>query len=313
MESRISTQIDGVTLWLSNLEKPLFANGFTKGELISYYVEIAGAMLPHLEGRAITRVRFPGGTRSQWFYEKNAPSGTPEWVETLAVATSAGQVSYVVARDRATLAWLANLAAVELHTPQWRLENATVGAAGVILDGDAEPRSTTLVIDLDPGPGITPADSARAAIVAATTLAELGLVAHPKTSGNKGLQLSAPISPTPASSVFAFAQALARHLAARYPRLFVATMAKEARTGLVFLDYAQNLAARNTVTAYSVRGLDSPSVATPLTWDEVAALSPDSVLQTTPAQALERVGRMGDLWEAQIPTPHSPRLPDPPA
>lgn len=313
METRISTQVDGVTVSLSNLDKPLFSDGFTKGELISYYVEVAEVMLPHLAGRAVTRVRFPSGTAAQSFYEKNAPAGTPDWVATMAVATSAGQVSYVLARDRATLVWLANLAAVELHTPQWRIEHATIGDFGVILDGAEEPRSTTLLIDLDPGPGVTPEDSAKAAIVAATSLAELGLVAYPKTSGNKGLQLSVPIAPTPASEVFGFAQALARSLAARHPRQFVATMAKQARAGLVFLDYAQNLAARNTVTAYSVRGLASPSVATPLSWDEVAALRPDSVLRVSPAEALRRVGTMGDLWEAQIPTVDSPELPDPPA
>ena len=311
MNERIATQIDGVTLSLSNLDKPLFPSGFTKGELISYYVEVAEAMLPHLADRAITRVRFPNGTSGQSFYEKNAPGGTPEWVRTLDVETSAGTVTYVMADDRPTLAWLANLAAIELHAPQWRAADATMGPDGVVLEGEDEPRSTTLVVDLDPGPGITPADSARGAILAATALAELGLEAHPKTSGNKGLQLSVPIAATPASQVFTFAQSLAKHLAVKHPKQFVATMAKDARGGLIFVDYAQNLAARNTVTAYSVRGLDEPSVATPLNWEEVAALQPDSRLRTSPAQALDRLGRSGDLWQAQLPTADSPKLPDP--
>ena len=311
MSDRIATEVDGVSLTLSNLDKPLFPSGFTKGELISYYVGVADAMLPHLRDRAITRVRFPDGTGAASFFEKNAPAGTPEWVRTQDVATSAGTVSYVVADDRATLAWLANLAAVELHTPQWRAAEARSGHDGVILSGDDEPRATTLMIDLDAGPGITPADSARGAILTATLLAELGLEAFPKTSGNKGLQLSVPLAPTPASEVYAFAQSLARHLAATNPRLFIATMSREARAGLIFVDFAQNLAARNTVTAYSVRGLDAPSVATPLTWDEVAALRPDTVLRTSPAEALERVARYGDLWAAQLPTAQSPTLPDP--
>lgn len=167
------------------------------------------------------------------------------------------------------------------------------------------------MVDLDPGPGITPADSAKGAILAATLLAECGLEAFPKTSGNKGLQLSVPIAPTPASDVYAFAASLAKQLVARHPSLFVATMAKDARGGLIFVDFAQNLAARNTVTAYSVRGLDRPSVATPLTWDEVAAIGPDTSLRTAPAQLLERLGRYGDLWQAQLPSPDSPHLPDP--
>lgn len=117
MQERISTEVDGVTLTLSNLDKPIFPSGFTKGELISYYVEVAEVMLPHLADRAVTRVRFPNGTAAQSFFEKNAPAGSPAWVKTMDVATSAGAVNYVVADDRATLAWLANLAAVELHTP----------------------------------------------------------------------------------------------------------------------------------------------------------------------------------------------------
>lgn len=309
MGERITTQIDGLTLGLSSLDKQLFPSGFTKGELISYYVEIAGVLLPHLKDRPITRVRFPDGTGRESFYEKNAPNGTPEFVHTIDVATSAGTVSYVTATQRADLVWLANLASIELHTPQWRASEATVGPDGVILEGDDEPRATSLVVDLDPGPGVTTQDSARGAILAATTLAEAGLEAHCKTSGNKGLQLTVPIAPTPASRVYDFAVSLAKHLARAHPKLFVATMAKEARKGLIFVDFAQNLAARNTVHAYSVRGLDEPSVATPLTWDEVAAL--DAPVRTHPVAMLERVREHGDLWAATLPTDASPQLPDP--
>lgn len=311
MPEKIATSVDGVTLSLSNLDKPLFPNGFTKGELISYYVEVSGAILPHLRDRAITRVRFPDGTTGQSFFEKNTPAGSPEWIRTIDVATSAGTVSYVMAEDRPTLAWLANLAAIEFHAPQWRATDATTGADGIILEGPDEPRSTTLMIDLDPGPGIDAAASAKGAIVTATLLAELGLEAYPKTSGNKGLQLSVPIAPTPASRVFAFAGSLARMLAARHPGQFTATMAKDARKGLIFVDFAQNLAARNTVCAYSVRGLDSPSVATPLTWDEVAHLRSGAMQRFTPGEVLHRLDRYGDLWAEQLSGEASAHLPDP--
>lgn len=309
MSERIVTDVDGLTLSLSNLHKPLFASGFTKGELISYYVEIAETMLPHLRDRAITRVRFPDGTAGQSFYEKNLPPGAPDWVASVDVATSSGTVTYVTAQRRADLAWLANLAAVELHTPQWRVQDATASPEGLLLAGPDEPRATTLIVDLDPGPGVTPGDSAKGAILAATVLAQLGLEAHPKSSGNKGLQLSVPIQPTPASQVHAFATALAQHLAQRYPKQFVATMSKEARAGLLFVDFGQNLAARNTVCAYSVRGLESPSVATPLSWDEVAALTPDAPIRVSPAEMLERVAEHGDLWAGTLPSPDSPALP----
>lgn len=309
MSERITTEIDGLTLGLSNLDKQLFPSGFTKGELISYYVEISDVLLPHLKDRPITRIRYPDGTGEESFYEKNAPNGTPEFVQTVDVATSAGTVSYVTATQRADLAWLANLAAIELHTPQWRASEATVGPDGIILEGDEEPRATSLVVDLDPGPGITTEDSAKGAIIAATTLAELGLEAHCKSSGNKGLQLTVPIAPAPASKAYDFAVSLAKHLARAHPKLFVATMAKDARAGLIFVDFAQNLAARNTVHAYSVRGLEQPSVATPLTWDEVAALT--SPVRTHPSAMLERVQEHGDLWAATLPTEGSPQLPDP--
>ncbi|GAA4905755.1 hypothetical protein GCM10025789_26420 [Tessaracoccus lubricantis] len=311
MNERITTEIDGLTLNLSSLDKPLFPSGFTKGELINYYVEISEVLLPHLRDRALTRVRFPEGVTGDSFYEKNAPPGTPEFVRTVDVATSAGTVSYVSVTQRADLAWLANFASIELHTPQWRTTEATAHEDGIVLDGEDEPLATSLVVDLDPGPGITPEDSAKGAIIAATTLAELGLEAHPKSSGNKGLQLTVPISPTPASQVYAFAQSLARHLARAHPKRFVATMAKNARAGLIFVDFAQNLAARNTVTAYSVRGLDTPSVATPLTWEEVAALRADTPVRTHPTAMLERVQNLGDLWQATLPTPQSPALPGP--
>lgn len=311
MSERMSTEVDGLLVPISSLDKPLFADGFTKGELISYYVGIAEVLLPHLHDRAITRVRFPDGTSEQSFYEKNAPAGAPDWVETVTVATSAGPVNYVTAHRTADLVWLANLAAIELHTPQWRFGEATTGPDGILLSGPDEPRATTLVVDLDPGPGVTPADSAKGAILAATALAEVGLESFPKSSGNKGLQLSVPIAPTPASDVYAFAQSLAQHLARSHPKSFTATMAKQARSGLIFVDYAQNLAARNTITAYSVRGLDSPSVATPLTWEEVSALTADKPVRTSPTQMLERVQRMGDLWQDQLPSAASPELPEP--
>lgn len=311
MPDRISTIVDGVPLSLSNLDRPLFPTGFTKGELISYYVDVSGVLIPRLRGRAVTRVRFPQGTMGPSFYEKHLPAGAPDWVETLDVATSAGTVAYVMAADRPTLVWLANLAAIELHVPQWRSSNATSGPEGIVLEGPDEPLADTLMIDLDPGPGIDAPALAKGAVIAATQLAELGLESLPKTSGNKGLQLSVPISPAPASQVYSFAASLARLLAARHPRLFTATMAKEARRGLVFLDFAQNLAARNTVCAYSVRGIDHPSVATPLTWEELARFGTGPVPHFSPGEVLHRLDRYGDVWADELSVTEHPGLPDP--
>ena len=295
-DQRVTTEVDGLPLALSNLTKPLFPSGFTKGELIAYYAEVADALLPHLRDRAVTRVRFPNGTGEESFYEKNVPAGAPDWVTTVNVATSAGTVNYVTATRRADLVWLANLKAVELHTPQWRIPDATMTDAGLSLSGDDEPRSTTLVVDLDPGPGITPADSARGAILAATALADLGLEAFPKTSGNKGLQVFAPIEPTAWQLVVEQARAFAQRLASQYPETFVAVMAKERRAERIFVDYLQNQAARNTIAPYSLRARPFESVSTPLSWDEVAAVGERDTLSFTAGQVLQRVEEHGDLW-----------------
>ena len=310
MTESITTSLDGVTLALTHPDRPLFPDGFTKGELISYYVEVADVLLPHLAGRPITRVRFPQGTAGDSFYEKNLPAGAPPWVRTLPVATSSGPLPYVLAEDRPTLAWLGNLAAVEFHTPQWRVGDAILGPAGVVLDGADEPLTRVLMVDLDPGEGLTIADSATAAILAATTLADLGLEALVKSSGNKGLQLSVPIAPTPCSEVHAWARALAGLLARRHPRTFVATMSKAARAELVYVDFGQNLAARNTISPYSVRGVEVPSVATPLTWDEVGGLTRRiRPLRISPTEVLHRISRNGDLWQEALRGDASASLP----
>ena len=297
---RVHTEVGGRSLTLSNLTKPLFADGFTKGEVIDYYLRAAPVLLPHLERRCLTRVRFPEGTSGQGFFEKNPPSGAPDWLTTQIVVGSTGEVSYVVADSDAALVYLANLAALELHTPQWQIPDPGVP---VVLDGPDEPLADRLMVDLDPGEGVTMQQTALAALTVAAHLASDALVTLVKTSGNKGLQLVAPISPTPCSTVFAFAKRLAAELATAQPALFTDTMAIVARKGLVFVDYSQNLAARNTVTPYSLRGLASPGVSTPVTWDEVADAANGTPLRFTPADVLDRIARHGDLWaEALAPS-----------
>ncbi|MFV0429574.1 MAG: ATP-dependent DNA ligase [Arachnia sp.] len=310
MASKVNAEIDGHVVGLTNLEKPLFPSGFSKGETIWYYQEVASALLPQLRDRCLTRVRFPDGTAGPGFYEKNAPSGTPGWIELCRVRTSEGVVSYPVAGSRAALAWLANLAAIELHAPQWRTEAATIDGDAIVLSGDDEPRSSSLMVDLDAGAGIDMAGSARGAILAATALAEFGLEAQVKTSGGKGLQLSVAVDPTPASRIFAFARRFARTLEQRWPSVFIASMAPQARGGLLFVDYAQNQAARNTVVAYSLRAGDEPRVATPISWDEVAAAAAGaSDLRFGPAEVLQRLETIGDLWAPEV-EPARVALPD---
>ncbi|HSN44487.1 MAG TPA: non-homologous end-joining DNA ligase [Propionibacteriaceae bacterium] len=306
----LRTQVDGRTLTLSNLDKVLFPSGFTKAEVISYYVDVAPVMLPHLAGKAITRLRFPNGTDASSFYEKNVPAGAPDWVESIVVAASEGMISYVTARDAATLVWLANLAALELHVPQWRVQDAPATSGTPLpLDGPGSPRSDSVVVDLDPGEGTTMVDTARAALLVANELALDGMVPSVKTSGNKGLQVYAPITPTPGSECVAYVRVLAERLAGRHPDRFVAVMAKAMRTDRIFVDYLQNQAGRNTIAPYSLRGRHSPGVSTPLTWDEVASVTSPDALRFSPADVLARVRTHGDLFADILERDHAAPLP----
>ncbi len=281
---RVRVRVDGRHLELSNLHKVMYpATGFTKAEVIDYYTRIAPVMLPHLRDRAVTRKRYPDGVDGESFFEKNAPGGTPPWVrrETLPVPGSARgreTLDFVVVDDLPTLVWLANLAALELHVPQWR-----IGAAGPDL----------LVLDLDPGPPAGLPECAAVALWLRERLAADGLTAFPKTSGKKGMQLYCPIAPVhPADRVSAYARGIAAELARQHPQQVTDKMAKRLRPGRVFIDWSQNNAAKTTVAPYALRAWPTPSVSTPLTWEEVeAGGSP----RFTPEEVLARVAEHGDL------------------
>ncbi len=298
--ARFAVRIEDRDLELSNLDKVMYpAAGFTKGEVVDYYTRIAPVLLPHLRGRALTRIRYPNGVAGAHFFEKNAPGGTPSWVrrETLPVpgSTKAREtIDFVVVDELATLVWVANLASLELHTPQWR-----VGS-----DPDQ------LVVDLDPGAPAALRECCAVAVLVRDRLAEDGLRAYPKTSGKKGMQLCVPISGEQDSeTVSRYAKKVAEELSARVPGSITAKMAKAVRPGKVFIDWSQNAAAKTTVAPYSLRGQESPSASAPLTWDEVAAmaLGEEPARQLTPAEVLERVEEHGDLL-AELLHP-GPRLP----
>jgi bifunctional non-homologous end joining protein LigD len=302
MPDRIAVSVAGVTLELSNLDKVLYPQaGFTKGEVIDYYTRVAPVLLPHLAGRPLTRIRYPNGVEGNGFFEKNAPAGVPDWVrvERLpAPGSTRGRgvsLDYVVADDLPTLVWLANLAALELHVPQW-----TVGATGPDL----------LVVDLDPGPPAGLAECAEVALLLRDRLAADGLTGYPKTSGKKGMQLMCAIAGTqPADDVSAYARRVAEELARAHPKLVTAKMAKNLRPRKVFIDWSQNNAAKTTVAPYSLRAQPAPTVSTPLTWDEVAS---GRVAPVPAGQVLERVTRLGDLLaDLRAGGPEVPRHPAP--
>ncbi len=312
-EASVTTTVGDRTLSLSNLDKVLYpAVGYTKAEIISYYLGIADVMLPHLAGRTLTRVRFPNGVDRQPFYEKNPPSGAPDWLTLQTVQSSDGGIDYVVATEPATLVYLANLAALELHAPQWTIPHTTLDGEGAVrLDEEREPRATVCVVDLDPGPGITMVELSKAALLIATRLAADGLIASVKTTGSKGLQLSCPIAPTASEQVVRYVRKLALELAGAYPDRFVAAMAKNLRDNRIYVDFLQNKAARNTICAYSMRGREKPWIATPVTWDEVAGVSAPDDLRFLPEDVLARVATHGDLF-ADVIGDSGPELPPDP-
>jgi bifunctional non-homologous end joining protein LigD len=287
MPDRLVVRVDDRQLELSNLDKVLYpAMGFTKGEIIDYYTRIAPALLPHLRDRPLTRIRYPNGVAGKGFFEKNAPGGVPGWVrvETLPAPGSTRDretIDYVVCDDLPTLVYLANLAALELHVPQWK-----VGSAG----------PDRLVVDLDPGPPAGLAECAKVALLLRERLAADDLVAYPKTSGKKGMQLMCALAAEqPAEEVSAYAKVVAEELAGRYPRLITARMTKNLRPGKVFIDWSQNSAAKTTVAPYSLRAEATPTASAPLTWEEVEG---GDVRPLRAPQVMARVDRYGDLLAA---------------
>ena len=309
------TRVGGRTLTLTNLDKVLYPSvGFSKAEVIDYYLRIAPVMLPHIRDRAMTRLRFPDGVGPDRapFYEKNAPIGTPEWVRRVKVNTSDGIIDYIVADDEAAVVWLANLAALEMHVPQWTVSSATP-EDGIIslpeLEPHAgEPLANRVVVDLDPGAGMTIVDSARAALIVGARLAEDGMLPIAQTSGSKGIQVYAAIAPTRSKSAWGYVKQLNASLHKAQPDFFVATMSVEQRAGRIYVDYNQNLAARNTIAPYSMRGRERPAVATPVTWEELGSVRGPDDLRFTPEDVLVRVAEYGDL-AADLLHPDAAQLP----
>lgn len=329
MSPDVTTRVGDRTLNLTNLDKVLYpATGYSKAEVINYYLQIAGTMLPHITDRAMTRLRYPDGVRFDErrverggttpppggaFYEKNAPGGTPAWVPRQRIGTSDGVIDYVVVDEPATLVWLANLAALELHTPQWLISSGTPGADGVIdLPGDepapGELLANRVVVDLDPGAGMGIVETARAALIVAARMADDGLIPVPQSSGSKGIQVYAALAPTRSRDAWAYVKRLNASLAKAYPEFFIASMSVEQRAGKIYVDYNQNLAARNTIAPYSMRGRERPTVATPVTWDEIGAVRAPEDLRFSPEEVLDRVAAEGDL-AADLLGGDRPRLP----
>ncbi|WP_433434177.1 non-homologous end-joining DNA ligase [Nonomuraea sp. CA-141351] len=286
---KVPVKVDGRELTLSNLDKVLYPEyGFTKAEVIDYYSRVAPVLLPHLQGRPLTVKRYPNGVNGQSFFEKNAPDHTPSWVRRVTLPAPGSTknretIDFAVVDDLPTLVYYANLAALELHVPQWRV------------DEDGEPLAPdTLVFDLDPGAPATIVECCEVALMLREVLKSEGLTARPKTSGSKGMQLYADWDCREEPSDYA--RRLARLLEKEHPEQVVSVMTKKARPGKVFIDWSQNNPAKTTVAPYSLRAREQPTVSTPLLWKEVESCErPEELVFTAPA-VLARVEKHGDLF-----------------
>lgn len=275
-------RVDGRRLRLTNLDKVLYpATGTTKGEVIEYYTRVAPLLLPHVVGRPVTRLRWPEGVDQPSFFAKDLERGAPEWVERMPIPHSTGSKDYPLVGDVPTLVYLAQVASLELHVPQWRFSP----------DGERG-NPDRLVLDLDPGPGVGLAECAQVARWARDILHGMGLDPLPVTSGSKGIHLYARLTGSQTSDeVTAVAHELARAIEADHPELVVSDMKKTLRENRVLIDWSQNNAAKTTIAPYSLRGRDHPTVAAPRTWDELDQPDLHHLLFT---EVLERADTIGD-------------------
>ena len=282
---RVHVEIDGHRLAVSNLEKVMYPMvGFTKAQVIDYYVRVAPVMLPHIGDRGVPLRRWPDGVTEDSFFEKRCPSHRPGWVGTcLGPGDRRGGIEYCRLDSVAALAWTANLAALEIHSPMARC-------------GDID-APTMLVFDLDPGEPATIVECAEVALEIRDVLDSVGLRTFPKTSGSKGMQLYVPLN-TPHEHQHAsdFALAVAQLLEQERPKLVLSNMTRKLRKGKVFIDWSQNSRHKTTIAPYSLRAKDRPTVSTPLTWDEVADGADGEPLGFEAADVLERIDVHGDLF-----------------
>jgi bifunctional non-homologous end joining protein LigD len=290
MPNKAELIVEDRKIQVSNLDKVLYPKvGFTKGQVIDYYIRIAPVLLPHLKDRPLTMKRFPDGVDGEFFYEKNCPSHRPKWVQTAQVWSESNErmMNYCLAQDLPTLVWAANLADLELHTSLSRKDKIK--------------RPTMMVFDLDPG---LPADIVQCCQVGLwlrDLLDKMKLKSFAKTSGSKGLQVYVPLNTAVTyDQTKDLSRALAQHLEGEHGDLVTSNMSKSVRKGKVFVDWSQNDEHKTTICVYSLRAKEEPTVSTPVTWDEVGNClkkKKADLLKFRSDKVITRVEKMCDLFE----------------
>jgi bifunctional non-homologous end joining protein LigD len=290
MSQKAQLVVEGKKLSVSNLDKVLYPKvGFTKGQVIDYFIRVAPVLLPHLKDRPLTMKRYPDGVEGEFFYEKNCPSHRPNWVKTAKIWSEGNQriMHYCLANDLPTLVWAANLADLELHTSLSRKDKIE--------------RPTMMVFDLDPGPPADIVQCCQVGIWLRDLLARMKLKSFAKTSGSKGLQVYVPLNtPVTYDDTKGLSRSLAQHLEREHPDLVTSNISKAVRKRKVFVDWSQNDEHKTTICVYSLRAKEEPTVSTPVIWKEVESClkkkKPDLV-KFRSDQVLARVEKLGDLFE----------------
>ena len=290
MSQKAQLVVEGKKLSVSNLDKVLYPKvGFTKGQVIDYFIRVAPVLLPHLKDRPLTMKRYPDGVEGEFFYEKNCPSHRPNWVKTARVWSEGNQriMHYCLANDLPTLVWAANLADLELHTSLSRKDKIE--------------RPTMMVFDLDPGPPADIVQCCQVGIWLRDLLGRMKLKSFAKTSGSKGLQVYVPLNtPVTYDDTKGLSRSLAQHLEREHPDLVTSNMSKAVRKGKVFVDWSQNDEHKTTICVYSLRAREEPTVSTPVKWSEVENClkkKRSELLRFRSDQVLVRMEKLGDLFE----------------
>jgi bifunctional non-homologous end joining protein LigD len=291
--NRKLADIAGRSLSLSNLEKDFYPSfGFTKAHVLEYYRHIAGFILPHLAGRALTLKRYPNGVEENFFFEKRCPSSHPSWVTTAVIPQHKEEpMTVCLINDLQTLIWVQNLASLELHVPLARAHSPET--------------PDSLVFDLDPGQGADILDCARVALILRDLLGELQLTCLIKTSGMKGLHVYVPLNSedTTFEDTKKFSKSVAEVMQHNYPGLITAKMDKEQRKNKVFINWSQNDSAKTMICVYSLRAAKTPLVSFPLTWVQLEKLSRQGRPESFPvlySEAVNRLEKSGDLFQEMI-------------
>lgn len=286
MPKDATIDVEGKKVEVSRLDKVFYPKtGFTKGEVIDYYIRISPVLLPHLKNRPLSLKRYPDGVDGFFFYEKRCPEHRPKWMKTIAVDKSdGGTIPYCAMNSLPALVWAANLADLELHT--------------FLHAAPALKRPHFLAFDLDPGPPADIIQCAEVALLLKTLFDALGLESFPKTSGSKGMQLYVPLNtPVTYQRTKSFAEAIAKGLSERFPDQITGLMKKTLRKGKIFIDWSQNDEKKTTICVYSLRAKETPTVSTPVTWDEVKkSVKTKRPLNFDTKAVLARVKKSGDLF-----------------